>query len=89
MESGGLFWCGRGYDCRGENDLRGNDWGMVCGVLWTVLVWAGQRLWVEGERAGRTKKKGKASFWKAKNKKEKRFILIVRFVKNRLGELAN
>ena len=68
-------WLGLRWEFDGSSStqaLKGEaGWGVVCGVWWTVLVWAGQRLWVEGERAGRTKKKGKASFWKAKNKKEK------------------
>lgn len=25
VESGGLFCCGQGYDCGGENGLRGNN----------------------------------------------------------------
>ena len=33
LESSGLFWRGWGYDCGGQNGLRANDWGVVCGLF--------------------------------------------------------
>ena len=92
------FGVGGGYDCGGENELRGNDWGVVCGVLWTVLLWAGQRLfwgggWCGGERTGWKKWAGQR-LWERENRlknekaregkktKSKIFISTILFIKN-------
>ena len=92
------FGVGGGYDCGGENELRGNDWGVVCGVLWTVLLWAGQQLlwgggWCGGERTGWKKWAGQR-LWERENRlknekaregkktKSKIFISTILFIKN-------